>query len=124
MTVEGFSFNLRQEEMRRFMTSLCLLVLVATFFFYPEMAHAEWDGKFGPTAGLKTNTTSSLQDWWHTIANWGLYLSLAGFLFSIFFAGGKWWWVPVCVLLLCLFGEKTVTQVASWAGFTTAGQGT
>ncbi|MDF9778805.1 hypothetical protein [Pseudomonas baetica] len=123
MTVEGFNTNLRQDEMRRFMVSLFLLIMVATFLFFPEMAHAEWSGKFGPTSDLKTNTTDSLKEWWKTVAGWGLYLSLAGLLFSIFFAGGKWWWVPVCVFLLCLFGEKTVTQVASWAEFNTAATG-
>lgn len=117
MTAEGFTVNLRQEEMKRFMISLFLLIMVISFLIFPEMAHAEWNGKFGPTSELKTATTDSLKDWWKTVAFWGLYLSLALLLFSIFFAGGKMWYVPVCIFLLCLFGEKTVTQVAAWAEF-------
>jgi hypothetical protein len=119
MTVEGFTVNLRQEEMRRFMISMFLLSMVITFLIFPDMALA-WDGKFGPTSELKTATTDSLKDWWKTVAFWGLYLSLGLLLFSIFFAGGKMWYVPVCIFLLCLFGEKTVTQVATWADFNTA----
>ncbi|MGE8063969.1 hypothetical protein [Pseudomonas sp. NPDC089569] len=124
MTVEGFNINVRQEEMRRFMVSLFLLIMVATFLFFPEMAHAEWSGKFGPTSDIKNNTTESLKDWWHTVAGWGLYVSLGCLLFSIVFASGKWWYIPVCVFFLCLFGEKVVVQVASWAEFNTAGTGT
>lgn len=122
MTVTGITHNVRMEEMRRFMASLFLLLAVAALFLIPEMAHAAdgtaWNGQFGPDASLTKNTNSSLQGWWKSAAGWGLWLSIGCLLFSIFFLGGKWWWIPVCVFLICLFGEKAITQVATWAGFT------
>lgn len=120
MTVNGFIPHIRMEEMRRFMVSMLLLLTVAALCLIPEVSHAAdsaWNGQFGPDATLTKNTNASLQGWWKTAAGWGLWISIGCLLFSIFFMGGKWWWIPVCVFLVCLFGEKTISQVATWAGF-------
>jgi len=118
------------EEMRRFMASMLLLLAVATLCLLPEVSHAAetassaaWNGQFGPDATLTKNTNASLQGWFKTVAGWGLWISIGCLLFSIFFMGGKWWWIPVCVFLLCLFGEKTISQVAAWAGFASVSGG-
>lgn len=117
MNVHGLTANLRQDDLRRFMICLCWLALVATFLLLPQLAHAAFDGNFSPDTAMTKNTNTSLKGWWQAIAGWGLWLSILGLLFSILFAGGKWWWIPVCVFLMSLFGEKVVNQVATWAGF-------
>lgn len=120
MTVNGCIPHIRMEELRRFMVSMLLLLAVAALCLIPEVSHAAdsaWNGQFGPDATLTKNTNASLQGWWKTAAGWGLWISIGCLLFSIFFMGGKWWWIPVCVFLVCLFGEKTISQVATWAGF-------
>lgn len=127
-TAYGCFTHLRPEDLRRFMVSLLVLLAIGALLLVPDLAHAAdagggasgaggWNGQFGPDSNLTKNTNSSLQGWWRAIAGWGLYLSLAALLFSIFFAGGKLWYVPVIVFLICLFGEKTIGQVATWAGF-------
>lgn len=120
MTVYECTHNIRQEEMRRFIVAMLLLLAVAALLLFPELAHADgeaWNGQFGPDANLTKNTNTSLQGWWKAAAGWGLWMSIGCLLFSIFFMGGKWWWIPVTVFLVCLFGEKAITQVATWAGF-------
>lgn len=124
MTVQGFTSSLRQEEMRRFMIGLLILAALCAIFLMPSNAHAAFNGSFGPNADLTKNTTDSLKGWWKTVAGWGLWLSIGGLLFSIIFAGGKWWWIPVCVFLVCLFGEPAITQIAQWSGFNTTATGT
>lgn len=121
MATTGWSNHIRLEDLRRFMIGAAVLLAVIALLSIPELAHAEgsgaWNGQFGPNAELAKNANNSMQGWWRTIAGWGLYLSLLALAFSIIFAGGKLWWIPVCFFLLCLFGEKTILQVASWAGF-------
>lgn len=101
--------------------TLWLSVLIAVFLvclFTSGMASAEtFNGQFGPAKDLATNTTASFQAWWKLIAGYGLWLSLIAFAVSIIFFAGRWWWIPVAVFLLCMFGEITVNQVASWSNF-------
>lgn len=122
MTVYGYpNKTIRLEELRRFMVFMLMLIAVSALFLLPSMAHAadgaQWNGQFGPDATITNNTNASLKGWWQTAASWSLWISIGCLLFSIFFLGGKWWWIPVCVFLICLFGEKTITQVGAWAGF-------
>lgn len=122
MATTGWSYHIRLGDLRRFMIGVAVLLVIAALLLIPDLAHAadaagSWNGEFGPNQELAKNTNNSMQGWWRTIAGWGLYLSLLALAFSIIFAGGKLWWIPVCFFLLCLFGEKTILQVASWAGF-------
>lgn len=96
--------------------SLFVVALVTMMIPDAAMAGGGFNGQFGPNATLVTNTDTSLLAWWKAIAGWLLWLAVLGFLFSIIFAGGKWWWIPVAVFLVALFGEPAVSQVKSWAG--------
>lgn len=117
MTVYGFSSNTRHDDLKRFLICLCWLCLAATFLVAPQAAQAAFDGNFSPDQTMSKNVNISLKGYWQMIAGWGLWVSIAGLLFSIIFAGGKWWWIPVCVFIMSLFGEKAVNQIAVWAGF-------
>lgn len=109
-------------EFSRFLKVAALLALAAILLTAPGFSYAApFNGTFGPDSGLVTNTSNSLKGWWKALATWGLWLSIAGFLFSILFAGGRWWWIPVAVFLICLFGEPAVTKVAEWASLNDTG---
>lgn len=115
--------NTQSADFRRFAQVAFFLLLSALFTLVPGVSEAAtsggngggFNGQFGPDTTLVTNTSDSLKGWWKAIATWGLWLSIAGFLFSIIFAGGRWWWIPVAVMLICLFGEPAITKVAEWA---------
>ena len=115
--------NTQSAEFRRFAQVAFFLLLTAFLLLVPGLSEANpasgggkgFNGDFAPDTTLVTNTSNSLKGWWKAIATWGLWLSIAGFLFSIIFAGGRWWWIPVAVMLICLFGEPAITKVADWA---------
>lgn len=71
MTVQGFSTNIRREDVQRFMVGILLLAMVAVLLAYPDIANAAWDGKFGPSDDLKKNTNDSLEGWFQAFAGWG-----------------------------------------------------
>ncbi|WP_213664237.1 hypothetical protein [Stutzerimonas stutzeri] len=113
-----FWLNTQSAEFRRFMHVALILALVAFAMMASPLAHADFNGNFGPESTLVTNTNNSLKGWWKAIAGWGLWLSIAGFLVSVLFLGGRWWYIPIIVMLICLFGEPAITKVASWASLT------
>lgn len=108
--------QVRADEWRQFAFVGFMFVLGAVMTCMPESVMAAgFDGSFGPDKGLVTNTDSSLLAWWKAIAGWGLWVAIAFFLVSILFAGGKMWWIPVAIFLVCLFGEMTVSGVKKMA---------
>ena len=117
MTVQGFNTNIRREDVQRFMVGILLLAIVAVLLAFPDLAHAAWDGKFGPSDDLKKNTNDSLEGWFQAFAGWGLWISIGALALSIIFFGGKFWWIPVCFCIVCLFGSPFVTTIGQWAGF-------
>lgn len=121
MTVPEVNRYSRKDDMKRFMLGLLGLALIIALFAFPEIAQAAWDGKFGPSDELTKNTDDSLKGWFQAIAGWGLWLSIGALALSIIFFGGKFWWIPVCFCLLCLFGEPFVTTIGSWSGFSKTG---
>jgi hypothetical protein len=113
--------NTQSNEFRRFMHLFVLMSLVALLMLLPSLSYANsggggFTGHFGPDQSLVTNTANSLKGWWKAFATWGLWLSIIAFAASVLFLKGQWWWIPVVIMLICLFGEKSVMQVASWAG--------
>lgn len=97
------------------------------FFGAPEPSYAAttatassgggFDGNFAPSDTLSKNTNSSLKGWFKTIASWGLWISIIWLIGSVLFMGGKVWYIPAIIILICLFGEPALVQVATWAGF-------
>ena len=123
MLAQAIAPNLRMEDWRRFVLIFLTFCLLIVSLALPDLAHAAggatFDGKFGPTAALVTNSDGSARDWWRFIASIGLWVAIAGFAFSICFMKAQGWWIPVAIFLLCLFGEKTVVGIKSMAGFAT-----
>lgn len=103
-------------EYRRLGVILMAVLIVALAMLVPDLAHAAFDGKFGPDAATVTNANSSFLAWWKAIAVWGLWISVAALVISVLFMGGRFWWVPVCVALICLFGESFVNGVKNLMG--------
>jgi len=84
-----FWLNTQSADFRRFMHVALILALVVFAMMASPLAHANFNGNFGPESSLVTNTNNSLKGWWKAIAGWGLWLSIAGFLVSVLFLGGR-----------------------------------
>lgn len=111
--------QVRQEELRKFFAYSIMFLSVMFLLLAPEFAHAQFDGSFGPNQDMVRNADASLKDWWKAVAAWGMWIAVAAFLFSILFAGGKWWYIPIIFFVVCLFGEPAITQIRTWSGMTT-----
>ncbi len=111
--------QIRQDELRKFFAYAIMLLSAMYLLLAPELAHAQFNGQFGPGKEMVRNTDASLMEWWKAIASWGMWIAVAAFLFSILFAGGKWWYIPVIFFIVCLFGEPAITQIRTWSGMTT-----
>lgn len=120
MLHKHLSINTQTREFKSFMKVLFLMLFAIAA---PQLAMAgTFNGNFGPDVDTVTNTNTSLQGWWRAIASWGLWLSLAAFFISVIFMGGRWWYIPIIVILICLFGEKAITQVATWGNLNGTGK--
>lgn len=75
-------------EYRRLGVILMAVLIMALAMLAPDLAHAAFDGKFGPDTTTVTNANSSFLAWWKAIAVWGLWISVAALVISVLFMGG------------------------------------
>lgn len=103
-------------EHRRIGFLLFAALLIAFAMLTPQVALAAFDGSFGPDKNMVTNVNKSFTDWWKTIAVWGMWISAFAVLLSVLVFGGKFWWIPVCTALICLFAESFINGVKGFMG--------
>ena len=117
MTLTWFMPRYGTLEHRRLGSSLLALLVMVVALVVPDVVlAAPFNGNFAPDTATVTNANSSFLAWWKAIAVWGLWISVAALVISVLFMGGRFWWVPVCVALICLFGESFVNGVKTLMG--------
>lgn len=104
------------QEHRRLGLVLLAVLLMAVALAIPEMAFAAFKGDFAPDQAMVDTTNKSFLAWWKAIAVWGLWISVAALVVSVLFLGGRMWYIPVGVALICLFGESFVNGVKTMMG--------
>lgn len=97
---------------RRLGLLMLSLLAIAIAMLLPDLASAAtFKGDFAPDQEIVEASQNSLKAWWKSLSIYGLWVSFGGLVISILFMGGRFWWVPVCVAIICLFAETLVTGV-------------